>query len=226
MKYYFSYRPIVQNTFSVCFLNQFLDINKGKYSDIVYTEVVSNGDRHFGFVESDNSEQMANLWKTISGEFSADRLTEDEFIGACYMYYIPVKEYNDESELSFTDFMKRFGIYITEEKAIDCLRSYKRYLFKELVRKRFEDYNDIAADMFKIMFFMFYYYDTLNESEKSWFDSIMSRLSSFYTKSKCMAAIESMISYIERYLVTYYYKVEELNSKSTKDEIVSVEMSV
>lgn len=228
MRYYLCYRPSLQNRYGACYLNHFIS-DGNRYLRIEYREVASDGDLHFGYIESDDSDQLARFWKAITGVFSAERLTYEEFIGACYLNYNPPPPIpgNDFMPGTFQDYMSSVGFdNITEDFAIECLKKYKRHLFKEIVRKRFEDYNDISADITKLMFFMFYYYPTLQDEEKSEIDGVLQQISEVYTKDVCLSALSNIKSQMENYLVPYYQKINDLNSRNTKDEIASVKLDV
>ncbi|MEM4385382.1 MAG: hypothetical protein QXD03_02405 [Candidatus Anstonellales archaeon] len=229
MRYYLCYRPSLQNRYGACYLNQFIS-DGNRYPGIEYREVASDGDLHFGFIESDDSDQLARFWKAITGVFSAERLTYEEFIGACYLNYNPPPAglpEDDPTPRTFQAYMLSVGFdNITDDFAIDCLKKYKKYLFKEIVRKRFEDYNDISADITKLMFFMFYHYHNLTQDEKSEIDSVLQQISEIYTKDVCLSALSSIKNQMDNYLVPYYQKINDLESKTTKEEVVGVKLDI
>lgn len=229
IRYYFKYTPARRGLTGAEFIAEFID---NTFDNVRWIEVYAENNIHYGYLESEDSDNLAKAITAIEGKFSAARLLFEEFIGAIYLLYNPIQieprlNENDEAKtLSFSDFMKNYNIEITEEQAFNYAKQYKKRLFKELLKKYFEDYNDLIADNVKLIMLLAVYKDILSEQEKQIVNQYIEALKIIYPKENCMKSVQRTITNMAKVGPIYYQKVAELEQASTKDDLINVKFEI
>jgi hypothetical protein len=118
------------------------------------------------------------------------------------------------------------GRTIEETEAITAAKYFKRFLFKEVVRKLFPDYNDLVADITKSVVLLLGYNNELTPEEQATVDSLMTTLKQVYTKEMCLDALQSLTTKLQGILASYYQDVVRLQTATTKEEIEAIKLSL
>lgn len=225
MRFYFQYTPTRRGLTGAEYLDSYIDEH---HPNVKWYPVISDGFIHYGFLESNNSDSLAKAIAAIEGKFSAQRLTEEEFIGAVYLLYDPTRTtpFEGSNPPSFTEFMNNYGIAVTEDNALTAAKAYKRKLFKEIVRKRFEDYNDLSADITKVVTLLNVYYPNLTAEEKATVDNLLTTISTIYSKEACINALQNLVNKLTTYLIPYYNTLTILQNITTKEGIANSNLDI
>ena len=228
MRIYLRYVPLTVNFTGAEYIQQYLDEHYGQ--QVKWEAVISDGIHHIGYLVSDDGDLLAKALQAVEGRYSASRLTEQEFIGVCYLLYNPPVESGRPEEPplpTFSEFMQRvIGRSVDDTEALVAAKQYKRFLFKEVVRKLFPDYNDLVADVTKCVTLLIGWKDELTAEEQSTVDSLMSTLKQVYTKEMCINALQSLTSKLQQILTLYYQDVARLQSATTKEELNDIKLSL
>lgn len=220
-RFYIQYTPLRRGLTGAEYVAEFIDSNFKPA--VTWNEIGSLDTIHFGYLESENGDALAKALASLEGRFSAQRLYQDEFIGLAYLAYNPISYMPNETPIPFTDWLfNNTGISITEEVALENLKLYKRRLFKEVIRKKFNDYNDLSADITKSLVLLFVHYPNLTAEEKATVDNLLQRISAVYPISTSIQALQKLTEDLENILVPYYQKALELDAATTKDDILQI----
>jgi hypothetical protein len=118
------------------------------------------------------------------------------------------------------------GRVVAETEAITAAKQFKRFLFKEVVRKLFPDYNDLMADITKSVVLLLGYNNELTSEEQATVNSLMTTLKQVYTKEMCLNALQSLTTKLQEILASYYQDVVRLQTATTKEEIDAIKLSL
>ena len=226
MRIYLRYVPLTVNFTGAEYMQQYVD---ERYEGVViWNPIISDGVHHFGYLFSQDGDALAQALQAVEGRYSCSRLTEQEMIGVCYLLYNPPTESSPEhTPPTPTEFIQSVvGREVSEEEALEGARQYKRFLFKEVVRKLFPDYNDLIADITKGLVLLLGYKDELTPEEQAQVDTLMSGFKSVYTKTMCMEALQSLAQKLQDVMVNYYQDVERLYNATTKEEVKDIKLTL
>jgi len=228
MRMYLRYVPLTVNFTGAEYIQQYID--EHYKPTVTWESIISDGVHHYGYLSSSDGDMLAKALQAVEGRYSASRLTEQEFIGACYLLYNPAPA-RDEDPIrpipTPLEFLQNvIGRAIGETEAITAAKYFKRFLFKEVVRKLFPDYNDLIADITKSVVLLLGYSNELTSEEQATVDSLMTTLKQVYTKEMCLDALQSLTTKLQGILASYYQDVERLQTATTKEEIDAIKLSL
>lgn len=228
MRMYLRYVPLTVNFTGAEYIQQYID--EHYKPTVTWESIISDGVHHYGYLSSSDGDMLAKALQAVEGRYSASRLTEQEFIGACYLLYNPAPV-RDEDPIrpipTPLEFLQNvIGRAIEETEAITAAKYFKRFLFKEVVRKLFPDYNDLIADITKSVVLLLGYSNELTSEEQATVDSLMTTLKQVYTKEMCLDALQSLTTKLQGILASYYQDVERLQTATTKEEIEAIKLSL
>lgn len=197
-RFYFKYIPVRAGLTGVEFIESYLGTN---FPTISWDAVISDGVAHYGILIG-SGDMYSKSIQAIEGRFSAIRLEESVFIGACKLLYNPVADLHNPTPPTFVQFMSNHGITVTDE--LSSVKAFKSSIFKEIAKKKFADDNDSIADLAKCVTLLVLHYPNLTVEEKVAVDASMSILTSIYDKTLCINAFTSMVSDLQTLLSSYY----------------------
>ncbi len=195
--FYIKYTPARRGLTGAEYLPQYLEES---YPGMSFDSVLSDGVNHYGILAG-TGDELSKTFPTITGKFSAVRLTEAEFIGNCYMNYNPVA-IGGETPPTFEEMMTQHGITVAD--TLQPVKDAKINLFKEISKKKFLDDNDSIADLARAVVLLSLHYDDLSPSEKSSVDAVSSTLKAIYSKDNCINTYQKMVANLQSILSGYY----------------------
>lgn len=221
-KFYLKYIPARAGLTGSEFMAPFLDEH---FPDVSWTGVVSDDICHYGILEGQGDSLSKALW-AVESKFSLTRMEENEFIGACYTLYDPESTADlDTTGKTFIEFMSDYELSISENDILGFIKKYKRLLFKEVAKKKFQNMNDTVSAMARAITLLTIYSGDLTTEEQTRKDGLDVRLKTIYSKTACLDAYEEMIEDLENNLTNYYTAAATLESQSTIEDALSVEYS-
>jgi len=226
MRMYLRYVPLTVNFTGAEYIQQYIDEHY-KHA-VTWNAVISDGVHHYGYLSSSDGDMLAKALQAVEGRYSASGLTEQEFIGACYLLYNPAPAMDPSRPIpTVLEFLQNvIGRAVEETEAITAAKQFKRFLFKEVVRKLFPDYNDLIADVTKSVVLLLGYSNELTSEEQATVDSLMATLKQVYTKEMCIGALQSLTTKLQQILASYYQDVVRLQTAVTKEEIDAIKLSL
>lgn len=178
--------------------------------------------QEFG-VLTGSGDDLSEILEITETTFAIKRVTKEEFIGACYKYYTPVTGPGIPS-ITLAQFLIPFGIDIQQFNTVECVKAYKRNLFKEVSKKLFPDDNDSLSNLARAVLAISQngYYSSLTTDEKTLVDQYISRVKAIYNKSVAISGLGELVDDLETCLVPYYTAVVQLESKTTEADALTV----
>jgi len=211
-KFYLKYSPAKAGPTGVEYIAPFISEH---YSDVTFKSFVSDGMLHYGILEG-VGDKLSKAFLALETKFSIMKLTKEEFIGACYLYY------NDEQipgapyVLPFNDFMFQLEITIGDDTILNSVKAFKKVLFKEITKKRFPPNNDSLADLAKCVTLFIHHYGDLTPEQITELDTHTIILKQIYDVDSCISAYTTLVSNLQAIAVEYY------SAKSQVDDATSV----
>ena len=195
------YTPVKAGLTGTEFLGPFIDEHFAP--DVTWTGVISDGIIHYGFIDG-TGDTINKCFLAIDGRFSTKRIEEQEFIGFCYALYNPIQLDGDPTPPTFIEFMASHGITVSEPDELPALKAMKKLLFKEVAKKKFEDYNDLISDVRRVVTLFNFHYDTLDQTTKDAVDANVAILKAIYGATACVDAFDRMVTNLQSILTDYY----------------------
>ena len=215
--FYIKYTPARRGLTGAEYLPQYLEEN---FPSVTYDDIVSDGTVHFGILTG-SGDDLSKVLALIEGKFSAFRLSEEELVGYCYMYYNPQPIMEGETPPTFTEMMASHGITVGD--TLSAVKLAKVNLFKEISRKKCEPDNDSLADLAKCVALLNCHYDDLTTEEKTAVDANISTLKNYYDKQTCIDAFDKMVNVtLGSILVGYYNAKTNVMNATTEEEAMAV----
>jgi len=193
------------------------------FPGVNYTEIVTDGVNHFGFVEG-SGDVFGKALRVIETKFGGQKLSEEEIAGAVRVYY----NATPDEELGITppswdEYLAGFGISVDASKELDYVKAFKIALLKEKARVRFPEWNDSLADVAKAIFAKMVWYDEATDDEKAQIDSALTNIKAMYTKDACIEACNTLAMNLQN-LVPYYTAKTQVLAASTIDDVMVVDI--
>jgi len=220
---YFKYVPLTRMINGAEYVHEFV---YGKCSvsesDLTLKDILTDpkGQWHYVIMSSDSEELLTTVMDAISGRFSAVELKEIEFLGECCWLYKPVA-IDDETPPTFKELMQQYGLDYTQSD-LELKKIGRVNMLKCITKRKFDKWNDVTADITKIITLLFGHYDSLSADDKSTVDGIVNRAKAIYNAQMCMDAFESMVSGLEAKLAPYYSKKVQIESAADDDELAQI----
>lgn len=207
VRFYYQYTPLRRGLTSYEYIGQFIDEN---YPNCQWFEIINTNFIHYGIIQSTDTDELARAIQTIEGRFSAKRLTLEEFIGAIYLIH------NSES---IEQFLANYNINIDSNRLLDYAKQYKKKLFKEVLRKKFNDIEDSVADLMKFVILLNLHKDSLTEEQLNQINLLTNALKQIYPVDMCIEGLQETTHMFATILNKYYATRTLLEQAQTIDEV-------
>ena len=175
-----------------------------------YTPVCRHEDQYtdFGYLEGTGTE-LSNVLRFCTKGFNVERMFEDEFVGAVALYYNPVTDPVDGiTPPTLKQLLDQHSIsYELDGTDVDVLyhaKKYKVFEFKTICRYKFEDYNDLVANIAKEILLLNEYKSSLTTDQQSRLSDAITTMKNVYSAESCLSALESDVAKISAILPGYY----------------------
>jgi len=215
-KFYLKYSPAKAGITGVEYIAPFLYEHFN--NEVSFTSVLSDGIIHYGILEG-TGDKLSKAFLALDSKFSILKLSENEFIGACFLCYEVHPNPLGEPGLQFDEFMFQLGYSVDDAKILECVKSYKKVLFKEVSKKKFPSDNDSIADLSKCITLFLHHYNNLTPEQKAAVDANTASLKSIYGVEVCMAAYERMITNLQSILSEYYSATQQVDGATTIEQV-------
>lgn len=182
-----------------------------------------NGDdeKEFGYLTSETGDDISRFFESNGIQFGVKRLMEKEFIGAVDKFY--VYNENDENSKTLAEYFLFHDIDITGIDLVECAKSYKKSLFKEITKRKFTDDNDSIANLAKSVMAISIWYDSMTTAQKTETDGYITRIKAMYDATESIKGLKEMTEYMEDVLASYYVAKTEIDNASTREDVYSVD---
>ena len=219
---YYRWTPARRGLTGWEYLAQYLDEN---FPGVSYTEVISDGLNHYGYVEGTGDEFRKAL-RAIETKFSAQKVDEDVIIGAVRALYSPPAEgeFEGMTPPTWDEICANHGLTVDTTKELDYVKAYKIALLKEQARADFPEWNDSLADVAKALFAKLIWYDECTLDEQSAIDNAIANIKTMYTKDMCIKACNTLAQNLTR-LSGYYSAKMAVLAATTIDEVLAVDIT-
>ena len=207
VRFYYQYTPLRRGLTGYEYIGQFIDEN---YPNCQWFEVINTNFIHYGIIQSTDTDELARAIQAIEGRFSAKRLTLEEFIGAVYLVH------NSEP---IEQFLANYDINIDSNRLLDYAKQYKKKLFKEVLRKKFNDIEDSVADLMKFIVLFILHRDSLTEEQLNQINLLTNALKQIYPVDVCIEGLQETTYTLATILNKYYATRTLLEQAQTIDEI-------
>lgn len=214
-KIYMKYTPVKAGLTGAEFLAPFLDEH---FNGITFTGIVSDDMNHYGYLEG-TGDLLSKSLMAINGRFSVKILEEEDIIGFANLLYNPIEPI-DGTAVSFIEFMSGHGITVSSE--LDAVKKMRKTLFKEITKRKFDDYNDLIADLSKAVTLFNHHYADLDVPTKAAVDANVATLKSIYDSTTCVAAFDKMVTNLGSILSSYYTAVTNVDNAADIDAVNAV----
>jgi len=225
---YFKYVPLTRMMYGTEFAQEFVYGRCGMSNDDVTLKTVladQKSQRHYVIMTSDSAETLTLLMTALEGRFSAIELTEEEFLGETCWLYKPVKVLpSDPDPQSFADYIGTFGLTYTQSD-LELKKLGRVNMLKELTKRKFPKWNDISADITKIITLLFGHYNDLDATQKDAVDAIVNRAKAVYTADMCISAFDAMVTQLENILAAYYNNKTNIENAADDDALDAITLS-
>ena len=198
-KVYMKYTPARAGLTGAEFLGPFID---EQFDNVTWTGVISDGIIHYGYLDG-TGDDLSKALLAIEGKFSVKRIEEEELVGFAKDLYNPVDD-GITTPPTFIEFMESHGITITEPDELPAIRAMKKVLFKEVAKKKFEDYNDLISDLARTITLFQHHYADLDAGTQAAVDANVATLKSIYTAQACVDSFDRMVTNLQAILTDYY----------------------
>jgi len=209
-KIYIKYTPVKAGLTGAEFLAPFLDEH---FNGITFTGIVSDDMNHYGYLEG-TGDLLSKALMSISGRFSVKILTEDDIIGFSQALYNPIDPIDGTAE-TLVQFLGGHGITVTSE--LDSVKAMRKTLFKEITKRKFDDYNDLIADLAKSVILLTQHYGDLTGEDLTNVDANITTMKSIYDQATCISAFDKMVTNLSSILSGYYTAVTNLENAADID---------
>ena len=196
------------------------------YSAVKYYPIVRDSFDEYGYIEG-AGDVLSKALNACKYDFGVDRLFEEEFIGAVVAFFQP--QVDPETE-EITETLKQlldkfsFNYQSLESGAVNevyHVRQFKTKLFKEITKNKFNDYNDLIANMSKILLLLNEYEPTITTAQRTRLDACMTVMKSIYTVDTCLDALEEDIAKMGAVMPGYYTAKTQINILDTVETILA-----
>lgn len=198
------------------------------FSDVSYQEVCWNYNTAYGILEG-SGDKLSEVFTFCSKSFNLERIFEDEFIGALSLYWEDQVSVDPETEeetviKTLAQLLDEFSISYTTDGSgnvdrVHYARYYKKKLFKQICKNEFNDYNDLIANISKSVILLNEYKGSLDATQQSRLDSVLTAMKSIYDIDTCLNAMEEDIANISTIIPDYYTAKINLDTLTTLDDI-------
>lgn len=224
IRFYYQYSPLRRGLTGYEYIGQFIDEN---YPSCQWIEVINSNFIHYGIIQSTDTEELAKAIQAIEGRFSAKRLTFEEFVGAVYLLYNPIPvmpegHENESNVLTIEQFLANYNIYVDNNRLLDYAKQYKKKLFKEVLRKKFNDIEDSVADLMKFIVLLNIHKDTLTEEQLNQVNLLTNALKQIYPVEVCIEGLQETVYTLATILSKYYIARQALEQAQTLDEVKQI----
>ena len=216
-KIYIKYTPVKAGLTGAEFLAPFLDEH---FNGVTFTGIVSDDMNHYGYIEG-TGDLLSKALMSIQGRFSIVKLTENDIIGFAKNLYNPTAIMDGDTPPTFVEFMATHNITVTDE--LDAVKASKKVLFKEVAKKQFDDYNDLIADVCRVVTLFTQHYNDLDAPTKASVDANITTLKTIYDQASCVASFDKMVTDLSNILTNYYTAKSNLESSVDIDSANAVE---
>lgn len=211
-KFYLKYSPAKAGPTGVEYIAPFIDEH---FKDVTYQNVVSDGILHYGILLG-SGDKISRAFLALDNKFSVMKLTELEFIGACYLYYNGSIIPGIPSPKTYESFMFNLEISVTDSLILEGVKSFKKVLFKEITKKRFPPNNDSLADLAKCVTLFIHHYGDLTPEQIAALNAQTTILKQIYDVDSCISAYTTLVSNLQTIAIEYY------QAKTLVDDATSV----
>jgi len=211
-RFYIEYTPARRGLTGREYLGQSLDET---FPDVSFTGLFSNGLIEFGYVEAE-SEQMCNVLNFYENSFSIKRLFTDEFRGAGVLY-------SNLDSTALADLFLEHDI-TAGDSDLDDAKAYKTKMLKEVTKKRFNDYNDLVANISKEILLLEEYKDTLDAGQTTRLENALTSLKGIYDAETCLQALEEDVTKIAVSMPQYYSTKTSINNATSIEDLNLIEL--
>jgi len=192
------------------------------YSATKYIPIVTDGFDEYGFIEG-TGDVLSKTMNSCKYDFSMERLFEEEFVGACVAFFNErINPMTKEVEETLKQMLDKHSITYQEDgdnvDQVYHIRKFKTKLFKEITKNKFNDYNDLIANMSKILLLLNEYNSELTESQQTRFNVCMSSMKSIYDAETCLGALEEDITKMSSVMPSYYTAKNQITNVLTTVE--------
>ena len=210
-KFYLKYSPAKAGITGVEWIGPFLSEH---FPDVSFKSMVSDGIIHYGIIAG-TGDTISKALLALQSKFSIMKLSEKEFIGACYLYYENISIPGTQNQPDFQAFMFHNEILVDEDIILESVKSFKKILIKEIVKREFPPDNDSIADQAKFFTLFTHYYSELTPEQKTEVDALTERLKAVYNIEHCINAYKSLVENLESIVFSYYNNTKRLIDDST-----------
>jgi len=215
-KVYIKYTPVKAGLTGSEFLAPFLDEH---FNGVTFSGVISDDMIHFGYIEGDG-DLVSKALMAIEGRFSIKKITEDELIGFAEDNYVPIDD-GITPPMTLVDYLGTHSITVSDE--LGSVKAMKKVLFKEVAKKQFDDYNDLIADVCRVVTLLNGHYPDLDAPTKAAVDANMTTLKAIYDQASCVASLDSMVTNLQTILTGYYTACVNVDAAADKAAAKAVE---
>lgn len=225
IRFYYQYSPLRRGLTGYEYIGQFIDEN---YPNCQWIEVINSDFIHYGILQSTNPDELAKAIQAIEGRFSAKRLTFEEFVGAVYLAYNPIQivvpneQENEQKTITIEQFLANYNIHVDSNKLLDYAKQYKKKLFKEVLRKKFNDIEDSVADLMKFIVLLNLHKDSLTQEQLQQVNLLTNALKQIYPVEVCIAGLQETVHMLATILTKYYTTRVALEQAQTLDEVKQI----
>jgi len=207
MKVYMKYTPARAGLTGAEFLGPFID---EQFNNVTWTGVISDGIIHYGYLEG-TGDDLSKALLAIEGKFTVKRIEEQDLVGFAKDLYNPIDD-GIITPPTFIEFMASHGISITEPDELPAIKAMKKVLFKEVAKKKFEDYNDLISDLARVITLFQHHYNDLDAQTQADVDANVTILKNIYTASACVDSFDRMVTNLQSILTDYYTACQNVDA--------------
>lgn len=225
VRFYYQYSPLRRGLTGYEYIGQFIDEN---YPNCQWIEVINSDFIHYGILQSTNPDELAKAMQAIEGRFSAKRLTFEEFVGAVYLTYNPLQitmpdiPEDEQRVITIEQFLANYNIYVDNNNLLDYAKQYKKKLFKEVLRKKFNDTEDSVADLMKFVVLLNLHKDSLTQEQLQQVNLLTNALKQIYPVEVCIEGLQETVHMLATILGKYYIIRVALEQAQTLEEVKQI----
>lgn len=217
-KFYLKYSPAKSGLTGVEYIAPFISEH---FENITFDSIVSDGMLHYGVLVG-SGDEITKAFLTLESKFSIMKLTEQEFIGACYLYYNYEEIPGMPIPLTFAQFMFEMEINVDDVIILESVKSFKKLLFKEAAKKQFPPDNDSIADLAKCMTLFNHHYATLTPEQLVEVDNATLMLKAIYDADQCVTAYTTLVANLNSIAVGYYTVKTQVDDALTVEDVQAI----
>ncbi len=206
-KIYMKYTPARAGLTGAEFLGPFIDEH---FNNVTWTGVISDGIIHFGYIDG-TGDDISKALMAIEGKFTVKRMDESELVGFAKVLYNPV-DIGMGTPPTFIEFMASHDITVASEDELPAVRLMKKVLFKEVAKKKFEDYNDLISDLARTITLFEHHYADLDAPTQAEVDANVATLKAIYGAQTCVDSFDRMVTNLQAILTDYYTACQSVDA--------------